>query len=100
VAGTAYETPRARTLVIEVPGWGGHRLGQYVDVCLRSVDGTWTARSYSITSPPQGALLTLLVGKSDSGGMSRHLADMLEKGDRIALRGPLQRVSVNMTYLA
>src|SRR5215218_4964042 len=81
VAETATETPRAKTLAIEVPGWQGHRLGQHVEVRLRAEDGSCTVRSYSIASSPEGALLTLLVGKSDSCGASRHLADRLEKGD-------------------
>ncbi len=89
MAETPTETPRAKTLAIQVPGWQGHRLGQHVDVRLRTQDGTWTERSYSIASSPESTIIRLLVGKSDSGGASRYLTDGLEKGDAIALRGPL-----------
>ena len=31
------ETPRTRTLVLDVDGWAGHRAGQHVDVRLTAV---------------------------------------------------------------
>jgi ferredoxin-NADP reductase len=33
------ETPRAKTLVLDVPGWPGHVAGQHVDVRLTTEDG-------------------------------------------------------------
>ena len=33
------ETPRAKTLVLDVPGWPGHVAGQHVDVRLTAEDG-------------------------------------------------------------
>jgi hypothetical protein len=33
------ETPRAKTLVLDVPGWPGHFGGQHVDVRLTAADG-------------------------------------------------------------
>jgi ferredoxin-NADP reductase len=33
------ETPRARTLVLDVPAWPGHLAGQHVDVRLTAEDG-------------------------------------------------------------
>ena len=33
------ETRRAATLVLDVPGWPGHRAGQHVDVRLTAEDG-------------------------------------------------------------
>ena len=47
------ETPRARTLVLDVPGWPGHRAGQHVDVRLTAEDGYQAQRSYSIASAPE-----------------------------------------------
>ena len=47
------ETPRARTLVLDVPQWPGHRAGQHVDVRLVAEDGYQAQRSYSIASPPE-----------------------------------------------
>jgi len=49
------ETPRVRTLVLDVPGWSGHRAGQHVDVRLTAEDGYQAQRSYSISSAPDGA---------------------------------------------
>jgi ferredoxin-NADP reductase len=46
------ETATARTLVLDVPGWGGHLPGQHVDVRLTAEDGYSTERSYSIASAP------------------------------------------------
>jgi hypothetical protein len=34
------ETPRARTLVLDVPEWPGHLAGQHVDVRLTAEDGS------------------------------------------------------------
>jgi ferredoxin-NADP reductase len=50
------ETPSARTLVLDVPGWPGHLPGQHVDVRLTAEDGYSTQRSYSIASAPDGEL--------------------------------------------
>jgi ferredoxin-NADP reductase len=33
------ETPRAKTLVLDVPGWPGHVAGQHVDVRLTAENG-------------------------------------------------------------
>jgi ferredoxin-NADP reductase len=47
------ETPRTRTLVLDVPGWPGHRAGQHLDVRLTGDDGYQAQRSYSISSAPE-----------------------------------------------
>jgi hypothetical protein len=36
------ETPRATTLVLDVPGWPGHLAGQHVDIRLTADDGYQT----------------------------------------------------------
>ena len=46
------ETPRVTSLVLDVPGWAGHRPGQHVDVRLTAEDGYQAERSYSIATPP------------------------------------------------
>ena len=46
-------SPRARTLVLDVPDWPGHRAGQHVDVRLTAEDGYQAQRSYSIASAPE-----------------------------------------------
>jgi ferredoxin-NADP reductase len=47
------ETPRARSLLLDVPGWAGHTAGQHVDVRLTAEDGYQAQRSYSLASPPE-----------------------------------------------
>src|SRR6478672_7174675 len=83
------ETPRARTLLLEVPGWPGHRPGQHVDVRLTAEDGYQTERSYSIASPPEGSRIALTVERLDDGEVSPYLTDVLRIGDQLELRGPI-----------
>jgi ferredoxin-NADP reductase len=83
------ETPRTRTLVLDVPGWPGHRAGQHVDVRLTAEDGYRTQRSYSIASAPQDARVALTVDRLDDGEVSPYLTDVLSAGDRLELRGPI-----------
>jgi ferredoxin-NADP reductase len=83
------ETPRARTLVLDVPGWPGHRAGQHVDVRLTAEDGYQAQRSYSIASGPEDARVELTVERLDDGEVSPYLTDELRVGDRLELRGPI-----------
>src|SRR5262245_45438170 len=83
------ETPRTRTLVLDVPGWPGHRAGQHVDVRLTAEDGYRAQRSYSIASAPQDAKIALTVERLDDGEVSPYLTDVLRNGDGLELRGPI-----------
>src|SRR5215212_11913783 len=83
------ETPRVKTLVLEVPGWPGHRAGQHVDVRLTAADGYQTQRSYSIASPPEEAHVSLTVERIDDGEVSPYLTDELRAGALLELRGPV-----------
>ena len=47
------ETARAKSIVLDVPGWPGHRAGQHVDIRLTAEDGYQAQRSYSIASAPE-----------------------------------------------
>jgi ferredoxin-NADP reductase len=89
VADVVPETPRTRTLVLDVPGWPGHRAGQHVDVRLTAEGGYQTQRSYSIASPPEDARVALTVERLDDGEVSPYLTDELRAGDRLELRGPI-----------
>ena len=89
VAEVVKETPRARTLVLEVPAWPGHRAGQHVDVRLTAEDGYQAQRSYSIASAPEDARVRLTVERLDDGEVSPYLTDELRVGDRLELRGPI-----------
>jgi ferredoxin-NADP reductase len=84
----AAETWRMKSVVIEVPGWAGHRPGQHVDVRLNN-DGSYQGqRSYSIASRPQTGRLTLLVGRHEGAELASCLFDGLRQGDKLYLRGP------------
>ena len=83
------ETSRTRTLVLDVPGWPGHRAGQHVDVRLTAEDGYQAERSYSIASPPEDTRLSLTVERLNDGEVSPYLSNELHAGDTIELRGPI-----------
>jgi ferredoxin-NADP reductase len=83
------ETPRAKTLAFDVPGWLGHRPGQHVDIRLTAEDGYQAQRSYSIASAPEGTRVELTVERLEDGEVSPYLTDELRPGDRIELRGPV-----------
>jgi ferredoxin-NADP reductase len=83
------ETPRAKSLVLEVPGWEGHEAGQHVDVRLTAPDGYRAQRSYSIASAPEDRRLVLTVDRLDDGEVSPYLTDVLMAGDELEFRGPI-----------
>jgi ferredoxin-NADP reductase len=83
------ETPRAKTLVLEVPEWPGHLAGQHVDVRLTAEDGYQAQRSYSIASAPEDDALELTIERIDDGEVSPYLTDQAVPGDQFELRGPI-----------
>ena len=83
------ETPRVKTIALEVPDWPGHRAGQHVDVRLTAEDGYQAQRSYSIASAPDSPRIELTVERLDDGEVSPYLTDELRAGDQIELRGPV-----------
>jgi ferredoxin-NADP reductase len=83
------ETPRTKSLLLEVPGWEGHKAGQHVDVRLTAPDGYQAQRSYSIASAPEDERLMLTVDRLDDGEVSPYLTDVLMAGDKLELRGPI-----------
>jgi ferredoxin-NADP reductase len=83
------ESPRARTLVLDVPEWPGHRAGQHVDVRLTAEDGYQAQRSYSIASAPELDALELTVELVDDGEVSPYFVEELRAGDQFELRGPI-----------
>jgi ferredoxin-NADP reductase len=85
----AVETPRVKTLRLEVPGWRRHVPGQHVDVRLTAEDGYQAQRSYSIASPPEEDGVALTIERLPDGEVSMFLTDELRVGDQLELRGPL-----------
>jgi len=83
------ESPHARTLVLDVPDWPGHRAGQHVDVRLTAEDGYQAQRSYSIASAPERHALELTVELVDDGEVSAYLVEDVLPGDAFELRGPI-----------
>jgi ferredoxin-NADP reductase len=82
------ETPTARTVVIDVPGWPGHRAGQHVDIRLTAEDGYQAERAYSIASAP-GEPLAITVERLPDGEVSPYLTQELRPGDEFEVRGPI-----------
>ncbi|MFF9221146.1 ferredoxin reductase [Streptomyces viridosporus] len=89
LVGLRDETPTARTLAFDVRGWAGHLAGQHVDVRLTAEDGYSTQRSYSLASTPDGDRIELTVQRVADGEVSPYLADVMEIGDLVEIRGPV-----------
>ncbi|RZS89611.1 ferredoxin-NADP reductase [Motilibacter rhizosphaerae] len=83
------ETPTARTLVLDVPGWPGHLPGQHLTVRLTSPDGYSAQRSYSIATPDSGARVELTVQLVPEGEVSEFLVTGVQVGDAFEVRGPV-----------
>ncbi len=84
------------TMVLEPtrPGGLAFRPGQYVVLGLE-VDGVWTERCYTVSSPPtRPHLLTVTVKRMPGGEMSEWLHGRARVGDRVSVRGPLGEFSV------
>jgi ferredoxin-NADP reductase len=94
------ETPRARTLVLDVPQWPGHLTGQHVDVRLVAEDGYQAQRSYSIASPPEDRTVSLTVERLDDGEVSPYLVGEIRRGDGRADASARAAVPVRLLYSA
>jgi ferredoxin-NADP reductase len=88
VAEVVDETPKVRTIVLEVPEWDGHRAGQHLDVRLTAEDGYQAEREYSIASAP-GEPVAITVERLEDGEVSPYLTEELRSGDGIEIRGPI-----------
>jgi len=82
------ETARASRLVLDPPGWPGHRPGQHLDVRLTAPDGYTAQRSYSIASAPEAPYVELIVDRLPDGEVSPYLTQELRPGDDLEVRGP------------
>jgi ferredoxin-NADP reductase len=83
------EGPAANTLTIRPGrGWAGHRAGQYLPVGVE-IDGVRHWRTYSITAPPGGPVLTITVKADPRGVVSPRLVHRAPPGTVLRL-GPAQ----------
>jgi ferredoxin-NADP reductase len=83
------ETPRVKTIVLDVPGWPRHRAGQHADIRLTAEDGYQAERSYSIAAPADGERVELTVENIDDGEVSPYLTEEARSGDELEIRGPV-----------
>jgi ferredoxin-NADP reductase len=81
--------PRSVRLRFEVADRVVHMAGQHYVVRLTAEDGYTAQRSYSVASPPGDPLVELLVERLDDGEVSSYLADAVEPGDELEVRGPI-----------
>jgi ferredoxin-NADP reductase len=66
-----------------------YRPGQHYMIKLTAPDGYSASRSYSVASAPHQDLLEFYVERLDDGEVSPYLAEDVEVGDRLQLRGPI-----------
>jgi ferredoxin-NADP reductase len=66
-----------------------HLPGQHYVVRLTAEDGYTAQRSYSVASAPSDPLVELFIERLDDGEVSTYLADVVEPGDELEVRGPI-----------
>jgi ferredoxin-NADP reductase len=66
-----------------------HLPGQHYVVRLTAPDGYTASRSYSVASHPGDDLVELYVERLPDGEVSGYLAEVLEPGDELEVRGPV-----------
>jgi ferredoxin-NADP reductase len=89
VAGVRRPVQRSVELRLDVHDRIEHLPGQHYVVRLTAEDGYTAQRSYSVASPPGDPLVELLVERLDDGEVSTFLADVVEPGDELEVRGPI-----------
>ena len=89
VVDTIEETRCAKSIVLDLPSWPGHRAGQHVDIRLTADDGYQAQRGYSIASAPEDDGVMLTVDRLERGEVSPYLTDVIAPGDELELRGPI-----------
>jgi ferredoxin-NADP reductase len=76
-------------LRLDVADRVNHLPGQHYVVRLTAEDGYTAQRSYSVASAPRDPLVELFVERLDEGEVSTYLADVVEPGDELEVRGPI-----------
>ncbi|MGY1804323.1 FAD-binding oxidoreductase [Blastococcus sp. SYSU D00922] len=81
--------PRSVELRLDVLDRIDHMPGQHYVVRLTAEDGYTAQRSYSVASAPGDPLVELMVERLEDGEVSTYLADVVEPGDELEVRGPI-----------
>ncbi len=89
MAGVRRPLARSVQLRLDVPDRVAHLPGQHYVVRLTAEDGYTAQRSYSVASGPADPLVELWVERLDDGEVSTYLADVVEPGDVLEVRGPI-----------
>lgn len=89
VAGVRRPVPRSVQLRLDVVDRVDHLPGQHYVVRLTAPDGYTAQRAYSVASAPGDPLVELFVERLPDGEVSTHLADVVEPGDLLEVRGPI-----------
>jgi len=89
VAGLRRPIARSVELRLDVHDRVDHLPGQHYVVRLTADDGYTAQRSYSVSSAPGDPLVELFVERLDEGEVSTYLADVVEPGDELEVRGPI-----------
>ncbi|NEK57936.1 oxidoreductase [Geodermatophilus sabuli] len=80
---------RAVALRLDVADRIDHLPGQHYVVRLTAPDGYTAQRSYSVASAPDDPQVELFVERLEDGEVSTYLADVVEPGDVLEVRGPI-----------
>jgi ferredoxin-NADP reductase len=90
IADVRLETAKVKSFTLSLPEWTAHRAGQHYDVRLTAIDGYQAQRSYSIASAPERrGEVDLTIERIEDGEVSSYMHDVLVKGDRLEVRGPI-----------
>ena len=89
VVGVEHPHPDAVILRLRVRDQPAFQPGQHYMIKLTADDGYSASRSYSVASAPHQDLLEFYVERLDDGEVSPYLAEDVEVGDRLQLRGPI-----------
>jgi ferredoxin-NADP reductase len=84
-----HPSEHAVVLCLEVPDRIVHLPGQHYVIRLTAEDGYTAQRSYSVASAPSQALLEFYIERLEEGEVSPFLADAVEVGDELDVRGPI-----------
>ena len=85
----ARPTPQSVILRLAVPDRVDHLPGQHYVIRLTAEDGYRAQRSYSVASPPSDPLVEFWIERLPDGEVSTFLADAVEPGDELQVRGPI-----------